>query len=274
MITLTMLKAQGVQPPLIVTATSQDQKLSHNKSCGATWLPKATCPGSCPHHPDNNGTCYALLRRCGMNWNRISSSTITDPEIAAAMECEAVATLDSDNPIRAHVSGDFIHEKHVRDFSAAATLYKKNALVKHAKNQARREKSALAQGLPIPKPKPLPFVWSYTHNMTIPAEAVGEDLSLFRSRETLDQVKKDHAEGWASVLVVSEFEKNEDGTVKKSYPVGDGYRIVPCREMTEGVKCVDCGLCGHAKKLHEKKLIVAFEAHGDHAARMADYVQF
>lgn len=271
---LETMKQNSIQPPIIFTTTSANSKLSSNNSCGATWLPKATCPGACPHHPDNNGTCYAFLGQCGMHWGRISNSPITDPEVAAKMEAESLAKADSCNPIRIHVAGDFIHEKHLQAVSDASTVYMKNAKVKYEKKELARKTLARKKGLPDPKPKPPPFVWGYTHNMDLPAKAIGPDLSLFRSRETLEQVKKDHSEGWASVLVVSKFEKDREGNTKKSYLIGDGFRVVPCREMTEGVKCVDCQLCKNWQTLRDKKLIVAFEAHSDHADKIVDYVQF
>ncbi len=64
----------------------------------------STCPLSCKHHPENDGTCYALFANVNLHQRRAKV------DIAAALRAAEVAIVwatTTDRVARLHVSGDF-----------------------------------------------------------------------------------------------------------------------------------------------------------------------
>ena len=64
----------------------------------------STCPLSCKHHPENDGTCYALFANVNLHQRRAKI------EVEAALRAAEVAIVwatTTDRVARLHVSGDF-----------------------------------------------------------------------------------------------------------------------------------------------------------------------
>lgn len=107
-------------------------------------------------------------------------------------------------------------------------------------------------------------VWSYTHWWsTVPRAAWGSAVSVLASIERVSQITEAAAHGYPSALVVDRFES------KRAYPIGVGWRLVPCPAETGVLTCADCRLCLD-RDLLKMRAVIGFQAHGPQAAKAVE----
>lgn len=166
----------------------------------------------------------------GLHTRRLNDSDITKPEAVAQIEADAIDRLTGRFPLRLHVVGDSPNAECARIVSKAAGRH----TAKH--------------GQPV---------WTYTHALDVPREAWGS-VSVLRSCETLDNVRKALDDGFGAAMVVPEFEKDT------AYKIADDLTGIPCPEMTgKADSCLSCGLCMKADKLRAARRVILFAAHGN-----------
>ncbi len=220
--------------PVIAVEKSQNAKIG---TVSATYVSQSSCPRSCPFF--GNG-CYAEQGLTGIHTKKLNKSTVTDLVEIAEAEAKGIRGLSGKYPLRLHVVGDCTTDECASIVSSAADEY------------------AEIEGSPV---------WTYTHAHNTRRESWGK-VSVLRSCENMEQVKQATEDGFASAMVVSEFDK------ETSYDIGDGYRGIPCPQQTGKAKtCVDCGLCQRDAKLRDAKLVVLFAAHGSRKSLVQDAVK-
>lgn len=205
---------------------------SENKKLGDVAVTyasiEATCPKTCPLKGDG---CYAGLGRVALYERKLSHDR--GPLGAAKDEWLAIkAGTDglplAGRPLRLHVSGD------ARTVGAARTM-------------ARIQRYwSSKDGGPV---------WSYTHAWRNVDRLDWGGVSVLASVETVADAMVAHEMGYSAAIVTWPHAS------PKSYKVG-GMTIIPCPNQTRGVKCDACRLCFDDKKLHERRAVIAFEAHG------------
>jgi hypothetical protein len=98
-------------------------------------------------------------------------------------------------------------------------------------------------------------VWSYTHAwQTVPRKHWGK-VSILGSANTLEDIPKILAQGYAPTIVVSKHESPKAKMIQ-------GVNFIPCPAQTKGIGCADCRLCLNADGLLARKAGISFEAHG------------
>jgi hypothetical protein len=148
------------------------------------------------------------------------------PEQLARFEANAVDSLSGKRPLRLHILGDSRTRKSTRILATSAKRYKAKY------NQP---------------------VWTFTHAHNVPRKIWG-DVSVLRSCETMEQVKKAYADGYASAMV-----RNNPHDSHRVYDLGDGFKGVPCPQQTgKAESCVKCQLCWKDKTLHNNKMVIIF----------------
>jgi hypothetical protein len=215
------------QSPVTAVEISDNAKLG---KISATMASQVTCPKSCPLY--NNG-CYAQSGRANLTTSRLNQSEIKFPLAVIKIHAEQIRKLSGRRMLRLNVVGDCDFEEGVQILSQAA----KEHTEKH--------------GMPV---------FTYTHGHETSRESWG-DISVLRSCETIEQVKKAHADGFASAMVV------EEHATGKAVKHGD-FTLIPCPQQI-GTKnnCADCKLCTKDKLLHSKKMVIAFAVHGSQSKK-------
>ncbi len=215
------------QSPVTAVEISDNAKLG---KISATMASQVTCPKSCPLY--NNG-CYAQSGRANLTTSRLNQSEIKFPLAVIKIHAEQIRKLSGRRMLRLNVVGDCDFEEGVQILSQAA----KEHTEKH--------------GMPV---------FTYTHGHETSRESWG-DISVLRSCETIEQVKKSHADGFASAMVV------EEHATGKAVKHGD-FTLIPCPQQI-GTKnnCADCKLCTKDKLLHSKKMVIAFAVHGSQSKK-------
>lgn len=103
-------------------------------------------------------------------------------------------------------------------------------------------------------------VWSYTHWWReIPRAAWGPTISVLASVERADQVDEAAAQGYPSAIVLERFRS------RRAFPLGNGWRVIPCPAETGSTTCASCRLCLD-RDLLAMRAVIGFEAHGTGAA--------
>jgi hypothetical protein len=202
----------------------------------ATYATQASCPSDCPLL---SGGCYAETAWVGVHTRRLNRSPVTDPAAVAEAEAREIDRLSGDRHLRLHVVGDCPTPAAARIVAAAARRY--------VRRGARK-------------------VWTYTHAWRRVSRANWSGVSVLASCETPGHVKEAHRRGYAAALIVGEHPA--DG---RAYPLAgaDGFKVVPCPQQTRaGVTCVSCRLCMDADRLHDRKLVIGFAAHGSAAGKV------
>jgi len=135
--------------------------------------------------------------------------------------------MKGENPLRLHIVGDCKTAKAAQIVSKAADEY-----------QERSDQK----------------VWTYTHAWKdVPREKWG-NVSVLASCETIAEAKHAMKRGYAaSVVRAKPFEK-------PFYL--EGVIMVPCLELTKGIKCNKCKVCWHDKELRDSKKVICFFPHG------------
>ena len=198
-------------------------------------MSQITCPQSCPLY--NNG-CYAEISFVGLHSKRLNASGETNPIEAAKEEAEGIKSLSGKFDMRGHVVGDSPNDACVKIFAKAVEEYK----AKHGKS-----------------------VWTYTHNHTTKRSTWGP-VSVLRSCENTDQVKKSNKAGFAAAMVVPEFEK------ETAYKI-DGVSFIPCPQQTgKADSCETCRLCMKDSKLLSIGANILFRSHGTGKNKVNEYL--
>jgi len=212
--------------PAIAVERSGDRKLSLDETVSVTWVAQGSCALDCPFL--DNG-CYTETGKPNIVRQRLNLANSIGkytPEQLARFEADAIAKLRGKFPLRLHVLGDSRTRKAARIVATAANKYK----------------------LKFNKP-----VWTYTHAHNVPRHIWG-DISILRSCENMEQVKKAHSDGYASAMV-----QNRPHNSHKVFDLGDGYKGVPCPQQTgKAESCVKCQLCWKDKTLHANKMVIVF----------------
>jgi len=204
-----------------------------------TYAPIHSCPKSCPFL---NSGCYAQQGHCGIHLSRLNKTAeaegITRPIDIAKKEAEAIRKLKGDKPLRLHIVGDCRTPQAAEIVAAAAAEYTS----KH--------------GQPV---------WTYTHAWKeIPRSKWGS-ISVLASCETIEEAKHAMKRGYAASIVrLKEF--------KRPFAWEDVI-LMPCPEMTKGIKCDKCKLCLNDNKLLNKEKVICFFPHGSRENQAKDAIR-
>lgn len=208
--------------PVVAVEISDNAKIGKISMTAAS---QASCPPTCPFRGKG---CYAENGRANIVTSRLNRSEVNSPLDIAKLEAEAIRKLSGRRMLRLHVVGDCYIDEGAKVLAEAA-----------AEHTAKK-------GQPV---------FTYTHGHTTKRESWG-GISVLRSCETMTQVEKAHADGFASAMVV---ESHESDSAQKH---GD-FTLIPCPQQTGRVaNCAACKLCSQDKKLHAKKAVITFAVHG------------
>lgn len=210
-----------------------------------THAAQVSCPRSCRFL--DGGGCYAESGRQGMFVTRElnesateSRATALDVALAEADAIDAMQVVPG-RPMRLHTVGDCPNDECARIVSAAAERY-----MERGGGQ----------------------VWTYTHAWRdVDRDSWGK-VSVLASCETPKDVLDATLAGYATALVVEEF----DGPRAFDFEHGPAhFKAVPCPAQTRHVSCTECRLCFDDERLlHEQVVTIAFELHGiPYAVRQA-----
>lgn len=205
-----------------------------------TYAAQTSCPTSCVFF--DGGGCYAESGAIGKFVTAPLNTAAraiehTDLDVALA-ECEAIDRLDPvrGRPLRLHTVGDCRTDAAARIVAGAARRYR------------------VRGGGPV---------WTYTHAWRDVKRESWGDVSVLASCETPMDVLLAEMRGYATALVVDEFEGDKaywvwDPPDHPSVPV----KLIPCPSQTRDVHCSDCGLCFDDSRLRTEGLSIGFAVHG------------
>ena len=226
----------------IATEKSDNSKTGE---MSATYTPYQTCPDSCMMKPvvDDKGEydatpCYACLDLVGFHMRGLTRNAASaDLVQIAAAECSGIDALSGKRILRLKVGGDTPSPVYARALAASCKTYTE----KH--NQP---------------------AFGYTHNWKrIGRKAFGA-ISMLASCDSIADVGKAKARGYATATVVSGFPQGP-----KAFTLG-GHKLIPCpNQVNDAVQCTDCKLCCNDGMLRERDLTIAFVAHGRKAEELA-----
>lgn len=219
-----------VKKGLVAAVTSSgNRKLGKSST---TYAAQASCPTDCVFL---NAGCYAERGFVGIHLRNLNNHAVevsaTTQDVAEA-EAKAIDEMDvvMGRPLRLHTVGDCATDEAARTVSAAAERY-------IAKGGGR--------------------VWSYTHAWRIVNRESWGAVSILASCETPEDVAAAHKRGYATSIVIEEFEG------KRRYET-NGIEIIPCPAQTKkGVGCSDCKLCFDDQRLKGEEYTIGFAIHGD-----------
>lgn len=235
-----MLPRNGTKmSDLIAAVEKSDNDKIGPVSC--TWTAQISCPPSCPHM---GAGCYAESGMAGFTTARLNKAArefaTLSPAAIALIEAAGIDTLTGRRDLRLHVVGDARTNKAAQILSAAADRYIARGAVK-GKNVR---------------------VWTYTHARDTRRDSWGR-ISVLRSCETMQQVRAAHAAGFAAAIVIPEHVSD------RAYKLDGEYTGIPCPEQTgRAANCQACGLCMQDGKLHARKNVIVFAAHGQGKRKM------
>ena len=204
-----------------------------------TYAPIQSCPKSCPFLDSG---CYAQQGHCGIHLNRLNKAAEAEgfvrPIDIAKKEAEAISKLKGDKPLRLHIVGDCRTSQAAQIVAKAAAEY----TAKHGQ-----------------------LVWTYTHAWKeVPRDKWGS-ISVLASCETINEAKQAMKRGYAASIVrLKEF--------KRPFAWEDVI-LMPCLEMTKGIKCDKCKLCLNDQRLIEKEKVICFFPHGTKENQAKDAIR-
>lgn len=199
-----------------------------------TYAAQTSCPTSCVFF--DGGGCYAEEGPLGkfvtgpLNKAAALAEGHTPLDVAQA-EADAIDALEvvPGFPMRLHTVGDCSTTEAAQVVAAAAWRYMHRG------------------GGPV---------WTYTHAWRTVPRWAWHGVDVLASCETPDDVAEAHARGYATAMVVAQFEQ-------RSLYKADGVHVLPCpAQTTGGVSCSSCRLCMDSGRLHGKGLTIAFALHG------------
>lgn len=212
------------RPIAIAKETSGNAKIG---DCATTYAAQESCPPSCVFF--NGGGCYAETGRIGKFVTSALNEATRDSGASAldVAEAEAAAIdgLTGTKPLRLHTVGDCATDEAARIIAAAAERYTARG------------------GGPV---------WTYTHAWRTVSRASWGSVSVLASCETPLDVVLAQARGYATAIVVEEFEAGRR--------LHDG--VLPCPAQTSDRACDNCRLCFNDKRLRDIGYSVGFEIHG------------
>ena len=177
----------------------------------------------------------------GIHTNRLNKSPIVDELVIAQMEANGIGKLSGYRPLRLCVVGDHKSNETASIAALAADKYTR----KH--------------GMPV---------FTYTHAWRDVDKSSWGNISVLASCESIDQVREARAKGYATAMVVEEFEKDT------AYKIADDLVGIPCPEMTgKAESCDACQLCMNAGKLHAGGKVILFAAHGASKTRVINQLK-
>lgn len=125
-------------------------------------------------------------------------------------------------------------------------------------------------------------VWNYTHAWrSVPRSAWSSNISVLASCDTIEDLPKAHAKGYACAIVMSREDIEYLGgqqNVKfgKEFMLPNGFKIKPCQyEIAKlipgavGKQCIDCKWCMLDDTYRDQKVVIAFAAHTKESERVA-----
>ncbi len=209
--------------------------------CSCTWVAQISCPPACPHM---GAGCYAEGGMAGFTTSRLNRAAAEfatlSPAAIAMIEAAGIDQLTGRRDLRLHVVGDARTDKAAQILSAAVDRFIARGA---AKGKTVR-------------------VWTYTHARDTRRESWGR-ISVLRSCETMPQVRAAHAAGFAAAIVLPEH------THDRAYKLDAEFTGIPCPEQTgRAANCISCGLCMQDSKLHARKRVIVFAAHGQGKKKM------
>ena len=193
--------------PVCITPVSKNAKTG---LVSATYAPIQSCPDTCAFKDQG---CYGQSGPCGITFNRVSrnSESLSLKEIAQH-EANAINFLDSDLPLRLHVTGDCSNDESASIVSDACEAYSQRS------NQ---------------------IVWSYTHAWKTVAREAWGSVNVLASCETIEQAIEAHDKGYSVAFVVP-LNKIAD-TVKQCAEKGLNAKL--CNSFSKGSTCTRCKVC-------------------------------
>jgi len=210
-------------------ASSANRKIG---KAATTYAAQASCPTDCVFF---NAGCYAErgfvgfhLRNLNKHAVEVSATTldVAEAEAAAIDGMKVVKGM----PLRLHTVGDCATDEAAETVSAAAGRY-----------TARGGGKA----------------WTYTHAWRVVARKSWGKVSVLASCESEEDVAEAKKRGYATAMVVPEFED------RKRYTKGE-TEIIPCPAQTKhGTACSDCKLCFDDERLQKEGFTIGFAVHGD-----------
>jgi len=266
----------------IATAHSINEKIG---KAATTYAAQQSCPTDCVFF--DGGGCYAEDGPLGkfvtqpLNRSAALVKNIGLIEIARA-EAAAIDALPDheiqDLPLRLHTVGDCATDEAARIVAAAAERYRERG------------------GGPV---------WTYTHAWRIVCrEAWGQSVNVLASCEGAGDVVLAHSRGYATAMVVEDFESEKlYSVVSKDYsersnsstadtgkgvpafrpddgvtrPEASGetrppsesacVKLLPCPAQTRNVPCSACGLCMNGERLLNEGMTIGFAIHGTQLLR-------
>ncbi len=215
---------------------------SGNRKLGdasTTHAAQVSCPDSCIFK--NGGGCYAERGPLGYFVLRNLNETAVTIEATALdvahAEAEAIDKMDTviGRPLRLHTVGDCASDEAALLVSGAAERY-----MDRGGGQA----------------------WTYTHAWKVVNRESWGRVSVLASCETDEEVREAKARGYATAIVVDDYEGNT-----KRYRHGDSD-VLPCPAQTKkGTTCSSCRLCFDDAGIRERDYSIGFAVHGDAATK-------
>jgi len=219
----------------IVTAKSSNRKLG---PVAATYAAQTSCPTDCVFFGSG---CYAEGGPMGAfvtrPLNKAAREIPHTPEDVARAEAEKIDALDvvPGRALRLHVVGDCKTDESARILSAASERYMERGGGK---------------------------VWTYTHAWRTVDRVSWGRVSVLASCETPMDILLAETRGYATSIVVEEFEDEKAYWLWEHEPPTVPVKIIPCPAQTKGVHCDTCGLCMNDERLRLEGLTIAFAVHG------------
>jgi hypothetical protein len=225
----------------IARASSGNKKIG---DAATTYVEQRSCPSSCPFF--DGGGCYAEEGRLGKvitgPLNRAAAQVAATAEDIARFEAAQIDALKvvPGQVMRLHTVGDCKTDAAAAIVAAASARYV-------ARGGGR--------------------VWTYTHAWRDVSRQSWGEVHVLASCETAEDISEAEARGYATSIVVEEFER------RSRYEL-DGRALLPCpAQTTSGVTCASCRLCMDTPRLRDAGLTIAFAIHGTdltkHRARLA-----
>lgn len=231
----------------IAKASSGNRKIG---DAATTYAAQASCPSSCAFF--NGGGCYAengtLFAIVTKPLNQAAEYSHADSLDVARAEADAIDGLSSEairnRPLRLHTVGDCRTDEAARIVSAAAERYMERG------------------GGPV---------WTYTHAWQLVDRASWGAVSVLASCETAEQVELARARGYATAIVVEEFESPRLYTIGAGVTTGVSGRderraarpVLPCPAQTrDDVTCSICRLCMNDAGIRARGYSIGFAVHG------------
>ena len=213
-----------------------------------SYSPRQTCPASCTLK--NNG-CYGDNFPIRLHWNRYSEDK-KDNWQDFVKSVSYFRKHNSNGMWRHNIVGDLVAKKNKIDAKKLKQLVKAN---KGGKVICYTHHHTITSGS---KTNSLGGRLS-EHNLNLIRYANNKGFTINLSADTLEQadILSDTKIPTTVVLPYTKKQFEKSGAKLSAIKTLLGKKITVCPEQTQGIKCLDCGLCSHNKR----KTIVGFFKH-------------